>query len=62
MLQKDTAEMKKLCPVIHSPRKDCYCYEINSGKVQDVLRYCNACYELCPVFQSIKTGKEDVNK
>ncbi len=54
-------EPKKPCPFIHSPSKDCYCYEISSSRVQDVLRYCNAFYTLCPVYQGIKSG-EKINK
>lgn len=59
MAPDNDADTKEICPFINSPSKDCYCYEINSGKVQDALRYCNAFYKLCPVYQSLRLGKDD---
>ena len=54
MLVVDISKTKKRCPFIQHPSKACYCYEMNSSKVPNVLKYCNAEFNLCFVFNKLK--------
>ncbi|MDD2853579.1 MAG: hypothetical protein PHY09_16965 [Desulfuromonadaceae bacterium] len=41
-----------LCPKIRQPHRDCYCYNITSQKILNVLRFCGSNYEKCKMYQS----------
>jgi len=53
---------KNLCPLIKKPKKDCYCMNMNSNKVQLALRFCAGAFEECRIYQAavqeeISSGK-----
>jgi len=56
-------EGKSICPHIPNPYRDCYCFEINSTRAPEAIRYCAGHYRLCPIYQKmnygIKTGNDN---
>jgi hypothetical protein len=42
---------RELCPFIEEADKDCYCVEMTSLKVLDVIRFCGGQYGLCFIYQ-----------
>lgn len=44
---------RALCPFIDDPHPDCYCVDMDSLKINLLLRYCRVNYEQCEVFQKV---------
>ena len=42
---------RKSCPFIGELDEDCYCVNMTSLKVLDVIRFCSDHYELCLIYQ-----------
>lgn len=51
-VQGNTAS--SLCPLVGNPRQDCYCLNMNSGKILFALTFCGGSYEKCRIYQSAK--------
>lgn len=47
------------CPLLRSPREECYCMDMNSNKVQFALRYCSGAYEECRIYRAI-VGRQEL--
>ena len=47
------ASAYRLCPRVAAPRNDCYCLDMNSGKIQFALQYCMGEFEKCRIYQSL---------
>lgn len=39
------------CPLFDKGLPDCYCVNITSAKIPDVLKYCMRAHESCPKYQ-----------
>jgi hypothetical protein len=50
---------RKSCPFIRELDKDCYCMDMTSLKVLDVIRFCSGQYELCHIYKKKIIGKND---
>jgi len=50
---------RKNCPFIGELDKDCYCVDMTSLKVLDVIRFCSGQYELCLIYQKKIIDKND---
>jgi hypothetical protein len=46
-----------LCPLVRDPLSDCYCYDMNSQKIQYAIYYCSDKYEQCVIFRRIKATR-----
>jgi len=42
-----------LCPFTAKPDKDCYCVNVNSNKVKNILDYCGGDFKECPVYKRL---------
>jgi hypothetical protein len=51
----------RLCPRIGTPRHDCYCLDMNSGKIQFALHYCMGDFERCRIYQSLLTEQRSAD-
>jgi hypothetical protein len=50
---------RKNCPFIGELDKDCYCVDMTSLKVLDVIKFCSGQYELCLIYQKKIIDKND---
>jgi len=44
---------KSLCPFTAKPDKDCYCVNVNSNKVKNILDYCGGDFKECSVYKRL---------
>ncbi len=40
----------KFCPLLHTPTKNCHCYNLNSWSVSATVYYCGGRYEECEIY------------
>ena len=55
----DVVNSRKSCPFIRDLDEDCYCVNMTSLKVLDVIRFCSGQYELCPIYQKKIIDKDN---
>ena len=60
MILADGMNDRDLCPFIGGQDKDCYCLEMTSLKVINVIKFCGDRYTLCLIYQ--KKIKEKNNR
>jgi hypothetical protein len=54
--------MKKLCPFISTPHKNCHCIDMNSLKTRDALYYCSGDFDKCEIYVRHSLASIDVNQ
>ncbi|NIA11818.1 MAG: hypothetical protein GWP10_19360 [Nitrospiraceae bacterium] len=54
-MQKKTVEEFPVgvCPFVASPSKDCYCVEMNSDRIRNVVKFCMGNYLECKIYRRL---------
>ena len=43
-------DRKRRCPLVQDPLKDCFCFEMDSRKVEKAMHYCGGNFEQCEIY------------
>jgi len=52
--------MKKKCPFIPCPDKDCFFLDMTSNRISMVLFYCRNHYQDCGIYKRLKATESDL--
>lgn len=57
-IRKNQKNMNPICPFVQKPHKDCYCLDMNSRKVRNVIYYCQGNFGKCKIYKKLLKEKQ----
>lgn len=49
--------LKKFCPLVENPYEDCYCNNLKSQTIQNIIYYCGNNFEKCDIYKNHKLNQ-----
>ena len=53
---KDADILKKFCPFTKEPYEECYCNNLSSQTIENILYYCGNNFEKCNLFKKMQSA------